>query len=183
MLPPLQRRYDALERRRRSALATLRPLAPAARQRRPAPETWSLNEVVHHLVLVDEGMARSIRCYLDQPPRQPAASAPFKVLAMRAFFALPTRVRIPAQVAAITPRDTPDFETLAADWSAARAGLGSMLEAVPAERLKAVAFKHPLGGRMSLVDAVAFIGWHQDHHRKQLRRTLAAVTKRAVSVE
>ncbi|MEL7363349.1 MAG: DinB family protein, partial [Bacteroidota bacterium] len=119
--------------------------------------------------------------YLDQPPRKPAASAAFKVLAMRAFFALPTRVRIPAQVAAITPIDTPDFDTLAADWEAARADLRAMLDAVPHARLKAVAFKHPLGGRMSLLDAVAFIGWHQDHHRKQLRRTLAAVTNGAAS--
>ncbi|MEM6783741.1 MAG: DinB family protein [Bacteroidota bacterium] len=179
MLPPLQRRFAAIERRRRSALTTLRPLAPSVRQLKPAPEAWSLNELVHHLVLVDQGMGGSIRYYLDQPPRELVASAPVKVLAMRAFFALPLRVRIPAQVAAITPRDTPDFETLAADWETARADLHAMLEAVPRERLKAVAFKHPLGGRMSLLDAVAFIGWHQDHHRKQLRRTLAAVTNGA----
>ncbi|MEM8560535.1 MAG: DinB family protein [Bacteroidota bacterium] len=175
MLPPLQQRFDALERRRTIFLDTLGSLTPEVRQREPSPGAWSLNELMHHLVLVDSGMVRSIQYYLDKPPRTPDSGSWMKVLGMRVFFALPTRVRVPAQVQAIVPSDTPDFETLAQQWDAARTDLRATLEAVSHERLKTAAFKHPLSGRMSLLNAVAFIGWHHDHHRAQLRRTLKAV--------
>ncbi|HXE57970.1 MAG TPA: DinB family protein [Gemmatimonadales bacterium] len=166
MLPALARDLERLEARRRVLLARVRALTPGQRTFRPAPDRWSVLDVVEHLVLVDEAASGAVRGPAGGAPR-PAAGR-LRYLGLLAVLRSPIRVRVPTR--AVLPSGGADLAGLEARWVEARAALAEWLEGLGPEMVRRPVFRHPVVGWLTVRQTLGFLGAHQAHHEAQVRR-------------
>ncbi|MEL7362435.1 MAG: DinB family protein [Bacteroidota bacterium] len=182
MLAPLRTRFDALETQRTAFLAPLYALAESDRARKPSPKAWSLNELVHHLILIDTQARDDLRRALAAPTRSAGPTAGVRFGLLRRVLALPVRIPAPPAADGVMPRDTPAFDTLDTMWSDVRADMAALLATASPDRLRAAAFRHPIMGRFTLLDTLDFMHAHHAHHLPQRKRLLSAARIERVEV-
>jgi hypothetical protein len=168
MLPQLAQHWDALEARRQAFLADLAATSPAALAFRPAPGSWSLEDVAQHLWLVERGAVHILATRIEKPPLKADLMSPLKVTAMRLM--VPLGIRIKAPVPEIVPTERMPVDAVRTRWEETRATLRGLLDQVKPERVNLRIFRHPIFGPLTLAQSVEFIGLHHDHHLHQVRR-------------
>jgi hypothetical protein len=138
--------------------------AEPARISKPAPDVWSITEVVQHLSLVANGMLRTAR----PAGRSALHLGRIRTGLLRAI--LRSRLKIRAPVSAIVPR--PDVT-----WMDARTNLAGSNDRwkafVEGESFDRTAFTHPFVGRLTPAETASFLVEHFDHHIRQIDRLLA----------
>lgn len=136
---------------------------PEARVRKPAPDEWSLTEVVQHLALVSEAMLRS--------GRQRDESSPS--LEHDGFAKLQSVLRSGSKRKAptdrIVPRPGVTWEEAVAN---ARGGLERWRDSLTSGRMDDMSYPHPHAGELSSEQTVQFLSEHLDHHVAQVDRLL-----------
>jgi hypothetical protein len=158
-----------MERGKAAMLARLAALTPGVRERRPTESTWSLSDVVEHIVLAEGGMTSALA--KDPSPERPRRFPPARRLRMLALRGvLLGGIRIRAPVTAILPTRELPWPELVARWDAQRERLRLWLERAQPPILSTPRFKHPIVGWMDVPQALRFAGDHLRHHFMQLGR-------------
>lgn len=168
MLAAPRTRFAALERRRQALLGELETLGDAALSFRPAPGTWSILEVVHHLVLLEQGILRAAHEGPAQPRRRKNLRERIGCAGVWLVFKLRLRVRIPTN--RVRPQPGLPLSRLKQEWAACRTSLEAYLDSTPASKLNETMFRHPIGGPMNVEQTLLFLTRHFDHHRRQISR-------------
>ena len=146
--------------------------APEARLWRPGPEQWNANDVMEHLVRVEEGLIVGLERQLaaGEGRRDVGVPSPEALGAVRTFLRSGGRTRVPARAAAyIAPQgDDPGevrerWDRLPGRW---REALGSVPEALADVGL----LLHPRAGAITARGAALFAADHRAHHAAQLKR-------------
>jgi hypothetical protein len=144
-----------------------------ARLNRPrADGGWSALQVLHHVITAEEGTRRYISKKMlagSDLPRADVTSR-LRLLALQAAMASPFRFKAPAVTAVVPPEIDP--EQLCTRWEGVRTDWRTLLEGFPEELLDRMVFRHVLVGLMGLVDTLAFLQSHLDHHGRQVARLL-----------
>jgi uncharacterized damage-inducible protein DinB len=155
-----------LDSERAALIASVAQVREQDRSRRPAPDCWSIAEVLEHLATVERGVAKLIakRGRQTPAPDQPTAS-PLDAARIASLRGRETR------------RDAPDFVRPSGTISAAdalraleetRAGLRqAVLDADPAS-LDHCTHPHPVLGAITLRDWVHFVAHHEARHAAQV---------------
>lgn len=172
MLPTIDRRFKVIEDQRATVLAALQPLPPERLAARPAADTWSLNEVVEHLVIAEELSLKALE--RTRPPETERGSAlvtRLKFLILAAAFRLPIRLKVPAE--RLRPTGNPQLPELVARWAEARSRLAGVLAAVTSAAAADRRWRHPILGWLTTEQWVAFVDSHSRHHMAQIRRGVA----------
>lgn len=167
MLPILRSRFDELERQRRALLDDLGALSAAQLAFRPAPDAWSLVQVIQHLVLVEEG---TLRFLIAKEPRPDTRTLTQKIRYRLYRLMVVRDIRIKAPVPSILPTVDATLDALAIRWDAARSTLEQRLEAVTDAQLPMLVHKHVLAGPLTMVETLGVIRLHIVHHGHQVRR-------------
>ena len=76
------------------------------------------------------------------------------------------------------PSNELSYDELKVQFDKNRASLKELIETFPQEALDKMIFKHPLAGRFSLLQTIAFLDSHYSHHEKQIDRILDSVENR-----
>lgn len=97
----------------------------------------------------------------------------FRLLALRAAFALPVRWKAPALIAEIPAHS---WVEAAERWDTIRNAWHELLNTLPSGMARKALFKHPSVGRMNLIQGIRFMQVHVRHHGHQIERTLVQVT-------
>ena len=168
MLAANRTRFAALERRRQALLGELETLGDSALSFRPAPGTWSILEVVHHLVLLEQGILRAVQDEPAQPRRRRNLRERVGCAAVWLVFKLGLRVKIPTN--RVRPQPGLPLSRLEQEWAASRASLEAYLDSAPASMPSETMFRHPIGGPMNVEQTLLFLTRHFDHHRRQISR-------------
>ena len=169
MLPAIERRFRIIEGQRTALLAELQPLPPERLAAKLAPDTWSLNEVVEHLVIAEELSLKALE--RPRPPeaeRGSALATRLKFLILAAAFRLPIRLKVPAE--RLRPTGKPDLPELTARWGEARCRLAGVLGAVTSEAAADRRWRHPILGWLTTAQWVDFVETHTRHHMGQVRK-------------
>jgi hypothetical protein len=146
-------------------------------ERRPAPDAWSIGEILHHLVLVI-GHAGTLPKMLEtQPPDQ----FDYSVVIARRRFTLPD-IADPAKSGKgvaperVRPRSGGDIQTLTDElvrgWEESKARLRS----VAGRDLSRHYFEHYRLGPLNIYETIAFQGYHAQKHLDQMKRTLTEIS-------
>jgi hypothetical protein len=156
-----------LERRRRELMAIADALPAERLTLRAAPGTWSPLDIVEHLVKVEEAIAPRVR------PREPrglveTVRVKAALVLVQIVFGLRGRIKVPVQ--AIVPLGGVTLRDLEGRWEAAGAALRERLEAFAAGDWDRPMMRHPLLGRLTPAEGLAFLRWHIDHHQRQMVR-------------
>jgi uncharacterized damage-inducible protein DinB len=159
------RKLDRMERRRRDLIAQAQALSAEQLTHHPEQGSWSVLEVVEHLVRVEEGIAS--RTGKPRAPRTwpEAARATGALGLVSVCFVLGRRFKAP--VATILPQGGATLTDLGLRWDAARGALRKALEAADPRR---PIFRHPVIGLLTPAQTVTFIERHIAHHGRQIGR-------------
>lgn len=159
---------DAVHQR---LLDTVAPLNAEQFARRPSEVEWSVAEVVHHLCLVEQRVIQGLEHELSQPPQHLSPLyrlVPYSFLVGRRV----RRVRAPKFVEPLNP---PPKETVIENYNRLRASLKALSDTHGRSRLSQVVLKHPFLGKHDGVRAVAFIGYHEQRHYKQIQEIIKKI--------
>ena len=170
MLPPLRRRFDRLERQRLDLVADLQRRSDAALRYQPTPESWSVLQVIEHLVIAEENM-------LALAARRAPKPVPFierlrTGVRLRALYvALASSRRFKVPLPALNPSGVEtDFAELERRWSEARWQLARVLEAVTPETARERPVGHPITRWLTWQQGLDFLYRHILRHAGQIRR-------------
>lgn len=159
------KRLDVVHQR---LLTLIEPLDAEQFERRPAPDVWSVAQIVHHLCLVEQRMIEGLEHELTQPPmRLPLLNhlIPYSLL-------VGCRVRRVRAPKAVEPLNPPPRETVIENYNRIRATIKALSTEHGRKRLSQVVMKHPFLGDFTGVKAVAFVGYHEQRHYKQIQETI-----------
>ncbi|HEY0972284.1 MAG TPA: DinB family protein [Gemmatimonadales bacterium] len=164
LLSHLDSERDALER-------TVAEVPPDQRDRRPAPDTWSVAEVLDHLARVESGVARLVAKLTARAREaglepETATTSVLGALDGRGI-AEPTAKRDAPEI--VRPR--PDVTAVDAERElrGTRAALREALAAADGLALGEIRAAHAALGELDLYQWVLFVAQHERRHATQLR--------------
>ena len=162
--------WERLTTRRDRILAEFTPWPDEQLRQRPAPEAWSVIEVIEHLLLTEKLTFAGVR-------KNRGAAIPITLRdRVRAglvlgVMLLPTRVRIPKGVTALAPSHADQaLSRFVEGWETERRQMREYLATLSGKDLTEGVFKHPVGGWVTVRGTLIFLESHLLHHGYQLRR-------------
>lgn len=156
-----------LGQRREALLREAGALTEAQLTFQPVTGAWSIQQVIEHLLLVEGGIVERVTTRL---PRAVRIRARDRLGYAAVWIALRYGLRVKAPVQSVMPRQGITLSDGSERWRLLLGSLAAHLEAVPDEDLGLTVFKHPIGGPMTLDEALLFITRHFDHHLRQIAR-------------
>jgi hypothetical protein len=166
----LEQLLQYIDNQRAELLAAVDTVPPLDRERRPTPEVWSVAEVLEHLVIVEQGVARLIARRIDKAkdtlPKETETEPLFGSLDR---FALLDREHYMEAPDLVRPTGTLPVEDAVPALFESRLALRAALEMGDGLALGAVSAPHVLLGPLTLYQWVLFIGQHESRHAKQIR--------------
>ncbi|HEX8136856.1 MAG TPA: DinB family protein [Pyrinomonadaceae bacterium] len=159
---------DAVHQR---LLETITPLSEERFSQRPAPDRWSVAEIVHHLYLVERAVLGQFEGALSKPPVRVGLLQrllPVGLLVGRRV----VRVKAPKGVEPLNP---PSKDEAIANYNQVRAGLKEFSARHGDERLQQLGIKHPFFGTFDGISALRFIGHHELRHFRQIRDVMKRI--------
>lgn len=178
MLPALQSRFDEIEQQRVLLLARLSSKDPASLSYHPGAGSWSMLQVVQHLVLVEQlvmtGMIK---------PARPMVKRRWwhRVGAWLVAFVFRHGFRVPAPSKAVVPLDDMPLDVSERSWVSLRVQLRAFLEEITPERSGQLGFRHFVSGPHDIAGTLDFIRSHFDHHLRQIGRIEASASRSGVA--
>lgn len=164
---PLHGLIQTLDDRRLALLAELDSLGIEDLQARPAPETWSLLEIVEHVVVAEKVIL------LGLPPRAELVVRPRNLghRVKRLLVSLVLRWGIPVKVPSrrMLPTGQRSLAELRQTWDEHLHWLRRFAEG-PASDAHLALFTHPVAGPISLVQALQMDLLHLQTHQRQIAK-------------
>jgi hypothetical protein len=163
----LQAVRDSLTADRTALQRAVERVPPEMRGRKPAPDRWSVAEVLEHLSIVESRVVAMLGAMLPTAPISPADSAPAAPIAL-------DRTRLRNRAERVTaPEQIRPTGLITADqaWSAlerSRQQLLGLLDAARERDLAQINRVHPVLGPLNGYQWIAAIGGHEERHAAQI---------------
>ena len=166
----MQKALKRLDSIHEKLLSTVTPLDPKTFSKRPSESEWSVAEIVEHLALVEARVIKELQSAMEREPRRVGLMrrlVPTSIVSSRVL-----RVKSPK---AVTPRAELDKDSAIQSLELARRNLKAFCDQHDVDRFRNLVFKHPFLGEIDGVATIAFIGYHEQRHYKQIREVLKKV--------
>jgi hypothetical protein len=142
---------------------------------KPGPGRWSVYEVMQHLMLAEGGGYRylSKKTLSMKLPARAGLGSWFRRTLTKTYLNTSFKFKAPAAAAEEAFKTVDSFAQISGEWQQNRSNMRKLLESLPVGWDQVQAYKHPVGGRMSLMGMLDFWEAHFRRHKKQIERTLA----------
>jgi hypothetical protein len=173
MVISLKTAFSRLEMQLDNLLQIVKVLTYNQQNFKPEPGSWSILQVFRHM-MQSEGQ---ILKYLQKKILGTANVQKASVGAMLRSALLNTALRLPVKykvpkVIMVEFDENYDFEKLSTDWKLLRKEIENFLENIDEATSQKEIFRHPVVGRMSLLQGMAFMHEHLERHSKQIERIM-----------
>lgn len=164
-----------LETSRKKLTDDLKKLDPALLQYKPAPDKWSVSEVLNHLQFSEQAsIAYATKKILGgKSLKKTGMAATLRAEALSLLLRSGYKWKAPAVLAAAA--ENLPFEEVAERWTATRQRMKSFLENLPDELIMREIYKHPRAGRLNALQMMQFFHDHFNHHLPQINRLKKAI--------
>jgi DinB superfamily len=169
--PRLQELIEYVEAQRATLLSAVTAVPESVRDRRPTPQSWSVAEVLEHLHLVEQGVARLISRKLEKARTAglgQEAETRSVLRSLDRFALLDRRTSMPAPEF-VQPGGTLSAAAAVAALAESRRTLRDALAAGDGLALDGISAPHVLLGPLTLYQWVLFVGQHEHRHALQIR--------------
>lgn len=156
------------EKIRREVLDAVDGLSDDQLNQKPAEGEWSPMEILEHLNLMESYIAKNISRELASERNEKVIKKPIQLTVSRMV-----KVDAPAPVA-----PTGEFiplQDMKSRLVKSRLLLDSIYEGTTEDVLESKSMKHPVFGKVPLVQWFPFIGLHEKRHLKQLEKTIEKI--------
>ena len=146
--------------------------------KKPAPNAWSVLEILQHLMIAERGSFTYVKKKTSYPDtlKKAGFADHFRKMQLYLFLHVPIKIKAPAVVNENQFDPDISFEKLIAEWRALRKELKEFLDHVPNDWLGKLTYRHTVAGRMTFDGMLLFFRDHLVRHKKQIERTLAKVS-------
>jgi len=169
-----------LDETREAVVRAVASLPPEDAVRRPAPDAWSVDEILTHLSLVEPGVAKRIAKSVGKAKgegleRETNVSSVLGSLDGPALDRLNEKQVAPEFV---DPKSVLGTSEALAALARSRESLRHSMAEADGWALEKVVAPHPRLGVLDMYQWLVFLGRHERRHLAQIERTIAAVTGR-----
>jgi uncharacterized damage-inducible protein DinB len=155
-----------LDTERAALLANVARVAEQDRSRRPAPDRWSVAEVLEHLATVERGIAKLLTVRGRETPSPDSLPAtPLDADRIAALRGRDKRLEAPERV---KPSGSVNAADALSALETARASLRKALVDADPASLDGCTHTHPVLGTLTLRDWVHFVAHHEARHAAQV---------------
>jgi uncharacterized damage-inducible protein DinB len=168
MIPQVAEVHDRLSQQKERFLASLQALTAEQLDFRVKPEAWTVVQVGHHVVQVEQRTADAIKKHRGM--RSGKRRLHHRLGNLLLWLVFKTGLRVKNPVPEVAPDADVDLAQLLEAWERARTDLEEVLSEVKERGLQYAAFKHPVGGPLTVEQALDFLVMHLDHHLRQIER-------------
>lgn len=170
----LSRRLQSVNQMIEDLYSRLQAHSEEQLNRKPGPQQWSVLQVMHHLIQAETLSERYVRKKLSfNPELKPVGLAgAFRLFLVRINFVLPFKYKAPPGVGDGVLPDSSTLEDTIQQWRKQRQSLKELLDGLPEGYHNKALYKHPLAGKLSLVQMLDFFEFHIQRHLGQIERTL-----------
>jgi hypothetical protein len=164
----MEKEIAKLDSTHQRLLDLIAPVDDERFKQRPAPNHWSIAEIVHHLCMVERRVLEELERSLDKP-------AVHVGLLQRL---IPVRLLVGSRVVrvkapkAVEPLDAPSKEEVIANYENVRRTLKEFSATHGRERMQQLGIKHPFLGTFDGLGAISFVGLHELRHFKQIKEAI-----------
>jgi uncharacterized damage-inducible protein DinB len=172
MQSALQKLFDLTEQQKLTLLNQIDSLSTEQLHHHQAGK-WSLAQVFAHLITSEQLSIQYLKKKIQAIETQPDTGIleELKMLALIISQRLPFKFKAPKVVVDNTPTFNNVAEIVAA-WNQTRTELKALLDQFANQQLKRKIYKHPVAGKLNIVQAVRFFQEHIIHHTPQIKRLL-----------
>lgn len=173
----LLKRYGQIETDRKNLFAELKSYSDETLNKKPAPEAWSVAEVIAHLISAEEGSLKYLQKKLldTSKAEREGLKHKWRWLLVNIVFAFHIKFKAPKIV-----EPQPGYYNLAdleSKWAGIRSEIHNILEKLPDSEAQKDIWKHAVAGKLNVYRMVQFFGIHAKRHKGQIDRTLKIVTR------
>ncbi len=170
----LSRELRNLEFRTQSILTKLADYSDEVLSIPPDPGVWSVKQVLTHVMMSERLALQYVRKKLSFQPdlKKSGLMAASRFLLLKLSQYLPIRFKAPK---GLQTEDLPVFSSLAelrTQWHTDRNKLHQFFAEADDSLLSKEVFRHPIAGRMSLIQMVSFFSIHLQRHVEQIEGRL-----------
>ncbi len=170
----IENQLKAIDIKLEQLLNDLKPHSDQLLNSKPNGHSWSVLQVMHHLMLAEDLSAKYVYKKLSFKPELKNKSwlTGWRVFKLKTYNMLPIKLKAPRNVSRENLPDHTSLEETRQQWLAQRAQLKRYLETLPDELFEKEIYKHPLAGKLGLDGMLWFFEGHFDRHLVQINRTL-----------
>ena len=140
----------------------------------PAQDKWSPTQIMNHLILAEKLSIGYCKKKLSFEPQLSKAGwmASLRSAMIRAYLHSPLKIKAPTFIStpALPKEDT--LGNIKKNWREVRQELNSFIQEVPDKYIDKEVYKHPFGGRLSLLGMIKVMHAHFENHQKQLLKAI-----------
>ncbi len=180
--------FDAIDKTRAGLSAALESASIEHESLRDSPERWSVAEIAEHLAIIEERVGQLTALTLAKAESEGAPRAAeagrIATIDLRAAAERASREKYQAPEMAL-PKGGVSIADALARLRASRAALHELRPRIEALDLSEYKYPHPAFGPLNLYQWLAFVGLHEERHRRQiegLKNSLAAASADNASV-
>jgi len=170
-----EQHLNALDKALQNLENSLMACTPEQLNRKPAPNQWSVMQVVNHVMMAEAGSLNYLKKKLSDPSaiKKAGIGSAFRTWLLNLSQIIPgLKFKAPAFINEDKLPPVSDREAVFQQWRAGRAALRAFLESQPDEIFTLEAFRHPRAGRMTIGQMLSFFESHLNRHVRQIRRRL-----------
>ncbi len=173
--------FTYMDSTRERLLATVREINPTFAGVRPRGDSWSVEEIVAHLAIVEERISRLVADAVEWAKENdvgPATTDESVMSSLDEHSVVEPPVRKQAPKAVMPPEGRPIDESLGT-LRDSRTRLRDALIAGDAFDMGKVKRPHASFGDLDVAQWALFVAQHEERHRRQIERTMDEVTELA----
>ncbi|MGK0363987.1 MAG: hypothetical protein ACI85O_001041 [Saprospiraceae bacterium] len=142
--------------------------------KKPAPNSWSAIQILHHLILSEKYSRMYCEKKLSFKPKLKKAglSSTLRTKFVNFYLMSPFKAPAPKQISSPNLPTEDTLDNIHEIWLAERVNLAKFIQDLPQEYADKEIYKHPLGGRLSVKNMMDFFDAHFRAHEKQIYRAL-----------
>ncbi|MGD1841533.1 MAG: DinB family protein [Thermonemataceae bacterium] len=173
----LGKRFALFSTQVKQTLATLEKLPPTQLSKQREDGKWSINQILHHLLVSHEGILKYIQYKIQtrENVRESGFKASWNSFWLTVTLKLPLKMKMPAKLPA--PSNDITLEELQERFHQNLNDFQQLIDNYPQELEGKVIFKHPFAGRITLSQTVSFLKNHFQHHLPQIKKLQAYTTQ------
>ncbi|MBV6644453.1 MAG: DinB family protein [Cyclobacteriaceae bacterium] len=167
--------FVLIEKNKADLLDQLESIDLEILQKAENPGKWSVIQVMNHLILSESASLRYLRKKIGGKDSLKEALwiDLLKALLLNSYLRSPFKFKAPGGLTA--PDNGDDVKRVVESWDTVRKDFKAFLEEYPTELYNKVIYKHPVVGRIRLIDTISFLNGHQSRHIRQIGRILRKV--------
>lgn len=166
----------SLQRERQSLINLMSKYDNESLNRSPGTGVWSPLEVLHHIIISEEGSLKYVQKKLSFDPELPKTNFISNVRYGILLGAIYSPIRFSAPASVVPRSESFEFLALERHWQEVATDLGNYLEQLDPRWFDYQVYKHPIAGRLSILQMLGFLRNHLLRHKKQIVSRLPSAT-------